>query len=147
TETYQRKLGSKPHWDSPSFAMASPSRLRGDQIFDSLNTVLGVDLEQISPNRGQGSLARVFGARSQFNQVFGHDPSTPQDELTGTVPQALFLMNSPLINNLISTRNNTRLAQILNTYDDDEDVIAEVYLLVLSRAPTSQEITICKDYL
>ena len=41
------------------------------------------------------------GERAQFSVLFGVDPSTPNDDILGTIPQALFLMNSPQLNRAI----------------------------------------------
>jgi hypothetical protein len=79
--------------------------------------------------------------------LFGFDPSTAPDELTGTLPQALFFMNSPLINNLIRAAGRTRLASILDRFKNDDDVLKELYLLVHAREPSEREMTICRDYL
>ena len=45
--------------------------------------------------------------------MFGIDPSVPNDDVLGTIPQALFLMNSPLINSRIQARPGTVLGEIL----------------------------------
>ena len=85
--------------------------------------------------------------RGQFAALFGFDPSTPQADITGSVPQALFLMNSPLINNGIRGQGNTRLGRILSKFDDNGDALGELYLLVLSREPSAREVQIAKEYL
>ena len=45
--------------------------------------------------KGQGKVVRLGGPRVLFNALFGVDPSVPNDDVLGTIPQALFLMNSP----------------------------------------------------
>jgi hypothetical protein len=82
-----------------------------------------------------------------FNFLFGSDPSTPADEVTGTVPQALFLMNSPQIDRIVRSGGRTRLAEILNDTRDDAQAVRELYLLVLLRDPSEAEITICREYI
>jgi hypothetical protein len=47
---------------------------------------------------------------------------------------------------LIAGRGNTRLARLLSDFDDDRDVVRELYLLVLSREPSDLEIRICLEY-
>ena len=86
-------------------------------------------------------------SRTLFSILFGYDPSTPQEDISGTVPQALFMMNSPSINGLIRARGNTRLGRILGKFDDDRDAIQELYLLVLAREPSANEVKICRDYI
>ena len=38
------------------------------------------------------------GPRNGFNVLFGIDPSIPYDDVLGTIPQSLFLMNAPQVN-------------------------------------------------
>ncbi|GAB4150050.1 MAG: hypothetical protein Tsb009_24640 [Planctomycetaceae bacterium] len=151
TKTYQRKIRPRDVSETAlPFAAALPTRLRSDQIYDSLRQTLGVT--SLSGNRFSrrrpGMGYRGFGGeRGQFALLFGFDPSTSQEDITGTVPQALFLMNSPQINNLIRGTGNTRLANILRNYSDDTDALSELYLMVLSRDPSKSELKICKSYI
>ncbi|MFN0054674.1 MAG: DUF1549 domain-containing protein [Planctomycetales bacterium] len=151
TQAYQRQLQTRdPQHAVPPFASAAPVRLRADQLYDALTRVLGVD-----ELGGRGPRQRTPGAprpgdnspRGTFNQVFGFDPSTPPDEITGTLPQALLLMNSPLINNLIRGAGGTQLAEILDKFPDNQDALQELYLLVHARQPTARELEICRGYL
>ena len=149
TQTYQREIRTRqPGADSATFASASPTRLRSDQVYNALTEVLGV--EQIgsrSRGRGQGQYRGPNSGRAAFSQLFGFDPSTPQEDIVGTIPQALFLMNSPQLNNLMRGAGNTRLSRILQDFDRDSDALAELYLLVLSREPSDRELEINTDYI
>jgi hypothetical protein len=149
TETYQRNIRARDASDtSPPFAAASPTRLRSDQLYSALTKVLGVEESQAQPaGRGPGNPFGDRSPRGQFNQLFGFDPSTPQEDITGTVPQALFMMNSPTINRLASAEGDTRLSRLLTKFDDNEDAINELYLLVLAREPSTKEMKICLDYI
>lgn len=148
TQAYQRQV--KPaDPQAPSFACAVPTRLRSDQLYSAINQVFGL-LEQPAsgqPGRGGNPYFRGRSPRDGFNDLFGFDPSTPQEEVTGDVPQALFLMNSPQINSLIQATGRTRLGQVLSKYPDDEDAISELYLLALAREPSEKELAICQKYI
>ena len=89
---------------------------------------------------------RAGSPRDQFGQLFGFDPSTPQADITGTVPQALFMMNAPQINAQISATGLTRLAALLRKFPDNDDAASELYLMVLSREPSEKERKIVADY-
>ena len=153
TATYQREI--RPQDESgqtPPFAAATPTRLRGDQLYNAITKVLGGEQAQSRrPVRGGGNgqsmMGRRTNARDGFAALFGFDPSTPQADITGNVPQALFMMNSPLLNSQINSRGFTRLAGLLRKYPDDEDAIPELYLMVLSREPSEKEMTIAKKYI
>lgn len=151
TDTYQRKVELRPaSEDAPAFASATATRLRGDQLYSSLIRVMGVESQGQMAPRGEGGAAQRFQARSprdQFATLFGFDPSTPQDDITGNVPQALFMMNSQQIGSQLRADNGTRLAAIVRRFSDDRDALNELYLLVLSREPSDKELKICQDYI
>ncbi len=147
TEAYQRTVApTTDDTDLVPFAGMEITRLSGDQLFSSLANVLGFDGDSNS-GEGRGPRARLRTPRVQFNTLFEFDPSTPQDDLIGTVPQALFMMNSPKLNDMIKVRGRTRLGQLLNKYEDDNDALAELYILVLSREPSENELNICHKYI
>ncbi len=153
TETYQRQVQQKVlSEDAPAFASATPTRLRGDQLYSSLLKVLGIEEPRPqAPRPGQQAGAQnrfaLRSPRDAFNQVFGFDPSTQQDDITGNVPQALFLMNSPQISSQLRADGNTKLAELLKKYSDDVDALSELYLMVLAREPSKKELEICQSYL
>jgi hypothetical protein len=151
TEAYQREIRPKdPSVESPPvFAASTPKRLRADQLFNAITKVLGI--EGVDPKEseapGQGGKKRPLRSpRAQFAFLFGYDPSASPDDLTGNVPQALFMMNSRLINNLIHAQGKTRLATILEKYPDNKDAVREVYVLTLAREPSDKEEKICLNY-
>lgn len=148
SEAYQRRIRPvDPSGAGPQFAAAIPTRMRSDQLYSALTRVLGLAEGPANANRRPGGYRRPAGPRAAFALTFGYDPSTPQTDLTGTVPQALFLMNSPFVNSRVSAQGNTPLAKLLKTYSEDEDVLAELYLLVLAREPTENELTTCREYI
>jgi hypothetical protein len=97
--------------------------------------------------KGQGKLVRQGGPRVLFNALFGVDPSVPNDEVLGTIPQALFLMNGPMVHNRTQARPGTVLGEILSTTQDNRAALDALYLRVLSRQPTPKEVETCGHYL
>jgi Protein of unknown function (DUF1549)/Protein of unknown function (DUF1553) len=151
TETYQREIRPKdPSVESPPvFAASTPKRLRADQLFNAICTVLGIEGAdpKESEAAGPGGKKRPLrNPRAQFAFLFGYDPSSSPDDLTGNVPQALFMMNSRLINSLIHAQGKTRLANILSQYADNKDAVREVYVLTLAREPSDKEEKVCLNY-
>ncbi len=146
TRAYQRQVRYNEPTENPvPFASAIPSRLRSDHIFNAIVKVLGV---QEGPRGIDGPAARFRRSpRQQFEQMFGYDPSTPQDELLGNVPQALILMNFPPLTNALKSDGNTRLGQILTSNKSDDDAISELYLAFLARDPSEKERSIAMDYI
>ncbi|MBN67855.1 MAG: hypothetical protein CME32_01065 [Gimesia sp.] len=147
TRAYQRKMQKRSEGQMQTpFAAQLPTRLRGDQIFTAITQVFGVDDLQADRSDGNRRYQRSRSARGQFSSLFTFDPSTSQDEITGDVPQALFMMNSEALNGMLGTNRSTKLAQIARDYPENKAAIQELYLLTLSREPSAKELEICEDY-
>jgi Protein of unknown function (DUF1549)/Protein of unknown function (DUF1553) len=91
--------------------------------------------------------ARPGGPRVLFDRLFGVDPSVANEDVVGTIPQALFLMNSPMVNNRVQARPGTVLGEILSMAPNERAALAALYLRVLSRQPTNQEVELCGRYI
>src|SRR5262249_52387314 len=157
---YQREIRSTyTQAGRTPFASNCPSRLRSDQILDSLDQVLelhrgrsgggGPGPAGKGPGKGagEGAAARPtkgLGAtnggaqkvgrreRDQFSVLYGVDPSTPNDDIVGTIPQALFLMNSSQLNRAMAANGNTVLGRILASTPDDRQALLALYIRVFS---------------
>ncbi len=180
TEAYQRRIRSTANEAGKTpFASGCPSRLRADQVFDSLVQALALPVDadgnlkvpakpgggrpKAAEKRQNGQLAKVSssqgdpgrkqaemqqskgaakknaeaiglasqigkkvaevrksgGQRLLFDRLFGVDPSVANEDVMGTIPQALFLMNSPLINNRTQARPGLPLGEILTSAPSD----------------------------
>ncbi|WP_165073447.1 DUF1549 domain-containing protein [Paludisphaera rhizosphaerae] len=97
----------------------------------------GVDKRKVGPG----------GLRQPFDKLFGVDPSAMPDEVLGTIPQALFLMNGPIVHNRTQARPGTPLGAILARSTNDRQVLNQLYMLVLSRLPNPQEVETCVQYI
>jgi hypothetical protein len=146
TQAYQQ--GAQPASTALESGVVCPSRLRSDQLYDSLESALGgLGGGGRQGRRAAAARRRGGGVRAQFEELFGFDPSTPTEELADSIPQALFLMNSPLLNRRISARGNTTLGQLLRNSASDDEVIEGLYLHVLAREPSEAEWKQCREYL
>ena len=154
TVAYQRQI-SAANSETPAapFGAATPVRLRSDQIYTALVRVLGVEAsdglsfrrDTTMPGGGRGLFDNT--PRGQFNRLFRVDPSTVPEDVTGTIPQALYLMNSPLVRNLINAQGKSPLATIINEHASDDDAISQLYLLVHTRRPVPAETQVCRDFI
>ena len=150
TDVYQRRIQAfDPSQDTPAFASATPTRLRADQIYDAVLGVLGIDERTIRPagRGGPGAYRGLNSPRGAFNRLFGFDPSTPQEDITGNIPQALFMMNSQIVNGSTKADRQTRLGRLLQENADNDEAAIELYLLVLAREPSDRELEIFRDYI
>ena len=139
SETYQRQLRPGESSDQHlQFASPYPSRLHAEALWQSLVTVLGA-MGPPAPAAPRGPGAFRFSLEGQFKNEFEFDPSLPPDEIEGSIPQALMLMNNPQIQRRIQVQGTNLLARILSAYPKDEDALRMVYLRTLSRKPTDRE--------
>jgi hypothetical protein len=154
TEAYQRQIQSKPASESTlPFASATPVPLRADVIFNSMAQVFGVTEAEMSGRprvaKEMKDKPRAFlqSPRVLFDNLFGIDPSVPKEDVIGNIPQSLMMMNSRVFRAKMSAKGDTRLARILSDHKDNQDALRELYLLVLSREPSSDEVAICSEYI
>ena len=145
TETYHRESRNRRTADGAPFAANCAQRLRGDQLFTALTDALGMAEEPTAAPRRPGFFGGG-GMRAAFNQAFGFDPSASKVDITGSIPQALFMMNSPVVASAIQARGNTALARLLAEVDDDEEAVVELYLRCLARQPTDDELATCLEH-
>src|SRR5262249_54248064 len=127
------------------------SRLRPEQIFDSLVRALGFNendksLPAPAPSSAP-AVTRHTGLRHMVYQAFKVDPSLPAEEIQGTIPQALLMMNSVLVNTFVSAGNKTFLAEMLSRKQSDDEILRAMYERTLARRPRAEEVQICKRYL
>jgi hypothetical protein len=121
-------------------------RLRADQVFDNLLLVLEAT-EPSPPGGGMFPGPRFAGGpRRQFTAAFGYDPSSRRDEVQSSIPQALAMMNSPLISGALRGTGNTMLARKLAAVKDDGALVQELYLRVLGREASQSELTTCLQF-
>jgi hypothetical protein len=171
SKAYQREVRSTYSASGRTpFAANCASRLRADQIVDSLAQALEIPLDG-RPNtladmakkamlkkglaadlkdavgKTKGAGGPFAGPRFQWNVLFGVDPSIANDEILGTIPQALFLMNAPQINRAMEVRPGTVLGDILTATPDNRVALNNLYLRVLARDATPKEVQTCGRYI
>ena len=145
TKIYQRSVNTK----AEGFVRLEPTRLRADQFYDSLCQTLNITALPLrfSGRQPPGARDRDQG-RLQFSATFGFDPSIPRNDITGAIPEALLLMNSPQLNSLIKADSaNSLITRISQQVISDEEVVHELYLRTVGREPTSKEVSVCMTYL
>ncbi len=146
TEAYQRQSRSRGSSEDAPFVASCTQRLRGDQLYNSLVEVLGID-EGPRPKAARGYKNANADPRGRLNLAFGYDPSERRDEIAGSVPQALLLMNAPEINAAISAkRPGTSLSKLLVEVPEDQALVEELYLRCLAREPKQTELQTCLDH-
>lgn len=123
SQSYQRE-SQTPASSSDRFAALRPTRLSGEVVANSLEQVLG----ELKP-------------RDRVARQFSFDPSIPQEDIDGSIQQALMLMNNPPIQQRIS-----KIAGEMAKTKSDDELIKQTYLRVLARQPTEAELSRSKSY-
>lgn len=146
TEAYRRESRDRRTLEQAPFLANCSQRLRGDQLFDTLLSALDIRETQFNRRGGGGGYGQA-GPRNLFNSVFSYDPSERREEVESSIPQALALMNSPLIENAIDGNRRGGLGKLLRENTDNKVVLNELYLRTLARQPSDNELTVCLTHI
>jgi hypothetical protein len=151
TEAYQRRFLPQALSEAMVPLAVCPTRLRPEQIFEEMVKALGFnENDRTIPAPAPSSapaVARHSGLRHMIYQAFKADPSLPPEEIHGTIPQALLMMNSVLVNTFTAARSKGFLTEALAKNMPDDQVILALYERTLARKPRSEEMQVCQRYL
>jgi hypothetical protein len=152
SRSYQREIRDAAKGQSKPFVAIPAGRLRGDEVFDSLEAA--IDLPNVTPKQADATGAFRFppppkSTRDLVNEAFGFDPSSEQANVARTMQQAMLLMNNKQIQAQINAdpASGTMLSKLLAAEKDDEAAIGRLYQQVLARRATTQEIALAQDHL
>jgi hypothetical protein len=123
----------------PSEFSRMPVRaMTAEQVYDSLLVATRADLT------AGGSWEDVIRQRQewlqQFVVAFETEENDEQTHFSGTVPQALLLMNSELVDRALSVRNGTFFHEVLASGGSDVEKVQRLCLAALSREPLPREL-------
>jgi hypothetical protein len=147
TRAYQRTVSAAEGADERPLAAATLKKLRGDEVFDSLATAIG--LPNVTPPKEKPTDAVRFpippkSTRDLVNEAFGYDPSFKDDLLVRSMKQAMFMMNNQQLQKQIDARpeSETHLAKLLAEDKDDSSTATRLYQAVLARSPSEKEMCV-----
>jgi len=109
-------------------------------LYDSL--LIATQADQV----GAGGYAEAEQRRQRFLRefllIFGGNEEDEPTLFSGTIPQALMMMNGPLVQSAISADKDSYLGKLLwsDAINTDTDRIRYLYLAALGRTPTSREL-------
>ncbi len=153
SEAYQRALTREQHVASAGpYAKAQTVRLRGDEVFQSLERALG--LPNVTPSEVKPTAEVRFpppprSTRVQIRDAFAYDPSCCPEEVTWNMGQAMLLMNHAEIQVMINADpdSQTALSKLIKREDDDAIAVTKLYLRVLARQPKAPEMSIILEHI
>ena len=83
----------------------------------------------------------------QFVRAFGTDDGSESSSFDGTIPQALMMMNGPLVKDAVSIKPGSHLHDLLAGKGSDAQKVQKLFLTALSRMPTKPELAMIQKNL
>jgi hypothetical protein len=132
-------LGIVPDGRSLTFSGAAVSALELEDGRPGLRmTEGGMTGEGGAPAETRAKRVLDQAARSFF-KTFDDDEGGSSGEFEGTVPQGLFLMNSQVVNGVISNPQVSILPKVIAQLGSDKERIRHLFLRTLAREPRAEE--------
>jgi WD40 repeat protein len=155
SETYQRSL-VKNKWnedDSRNYARATPRRLPAEVLYDAIHLVTGSksNLPGLAPGTRAASLADADpGLPDGFLNNLGRPVRESACECERSnelrLGAVMSLVSGPTLGTAIADQNNS-LSQLVSSTPSDEDLTNELFLRVLNRFATAEELATAKTVL
>jgi hypothetical protein len=157
SNTYQLSATyNGPHPDVTYYARRAPRRLSAETLLDAILTATAVPAQ--FPVQGMGTVAKAMqlpdpldGRRNPASRFLDQFGRGNRDDVARTndsaIAQALALMNDPIVTTRVRRANNSTVAKVLASTSDPGAIADQLYLITLSRRPTSAERQIAIDYL
>lgn len=125
--------------EMPLFSHAYVKMMSAEQLYDSL-VVASKAGERSNTDTESDNLRRKRAQwMRQFVVAFGTDDNGEATTFNGSIPQALMMMNGPLVQEAISTDDGSYLRYVLTSEDSDADRIRSLYQIALGRNPKRSE--------
>jgi hypothetical protein len=125
---------------TPLFSHLYLKSMEAEQLYDSL--LIATSAHQSGRSRWKQSQDQRGRWLRQFVIAFGTDENDESTTFNGTIPQALMMMNGPLIENAVSAKKGSFLYRVLSAKGSDAKKIRQLYLSTLSRRPSRRELNV-----
>lgn len=123
---FVRQLGAEEIHDAVALATNRPGEFKnGNEKMPMAMQVSGP-----SGSRDSREFMTVFGQSNRSNP-----PKTP----VGTPLQPMMLMHSPVVNERVQAKKDSRVQQLLGAYADNRRLVEEIFLATVSRWPSAAE--------
>ncbi len=144
------RLGKKNQQDNPAagemplFSRVYVKPLTAEQLYDSL--LIATNAHKSGRSSWEQSEKKRQEWLGQFVRTFGNDEGEEASSFDGSIPQALMMMNSSLIDDAVSSKSGSHLADVLADSKSDTQKVQKIYLMSLSRMPTRSELSAVHRY-
>jgi|GEM_PF-703322 len=153
--TVPKKSGGKVVEDRKFYSSAMVRRLSPEQVVFSIMRSIGATDFGAKNNRERREQVLNYVLQS-FNYAYSDDEgSRDLDDYSGSIPQALMMLNGNLLNDGVGAGGATTLKKILAEADQEKMrggldsttyIVQEIYLSTLSRWPEKWEVARFKKY-
>ncbi len=154
SKAYQQRLPDHPSaaTDDKPFASARTTKLRGDEVYQSLVTAINlpnVTPPKIAPTKDIRFPPPPKSTRDIVSETFGFDPSLRPEDISRTLGQAMLLMNNDQLQAQVNAKpdSNTALSKLLAAESDNAKAVTNLFQLVLARKPTDMESKIALEHI
>ena len=140
----KNEIDNPANGEVPLFSHIYVKPLQVEQLFESLLVATEADTA-VRDGGASGNYERRMMQQQnwteQFLRIFGNDEEEPT-LYSGTIPQALLMMNGALVRTAISGEKGSYLYTVMTNpaYKKDPERIRALYLAALGRVPTGPEI-------
>lgn len=152
SKVYQQRLPDHPSSADKPFAAARTTKLRGDEVYQSL--VTAINLPNVTPPKMAATKEIRFpippkSTKDIVSETFGFDPSLRPEDISRTLNQAMLMMNNDQLQAQVNAKpdSNTALSKLVAAESDNAKAVAKLFQLVLARQPTEPEAKIALEHI
>ena len=120
------------------FTHVSVKPMTAEQLYDSL--IVATNAHKSGRSGWEQAEVQRRQWLQQFVQTFGTDDGGESSSFDGTIPQALMMMNGPLVRDAVSVKSGSHLHDLLTGKGNETQKIQRLYLTALGRIPTRSEL-------
>jgi hypothetical protein len=129
----------------PMFSHFYLRQMEAEELYESLLVATAADATEEKQEDRETLKQRWL---DQFNTAFGTDDNAEASAFNGTIPQALVMMNGPLVQHATGNRPGSMLARVASDESiSNADKIRYLYLAAFARQPTTREINVSNELL
>lgn len=122
----------------PLFSHMYVKAMEVEQLYDSL--IIATNAHKAGARNFEASESQRQQWLGDFISLFGDDANDSSTSFNGSIPQALMMMNGPLVTEACSLERGSFLSDVLSSPGRDTEKVTSIYLATLSRRPTSREV-------
>jgi hypothetical protein len=130
--------------ESALFTHVYLKSMTAEQLYDSL--IVATSAHKSGRSDWEKSEQQRREWLDQFVRTFGNDEGDESSSFDGTIPQALTMMNGPLVRAAVSIKPGSQLHDLLAGPGETTQKIKKLYLTVLGRPPLSKELAAMQKF-